>query len=120
MVYLPAVIFPKLSILVLYLRIFTKQTDRIACWAIGGFMIANCVGTMVAGCFICRPLEFLWDRTIPGGHCININAWYRWSSLMNILTDVTMLVLPLPVIWKIQTTKKVKIGLTITFTTGSM
>ncbi|MCJ1465078.1 hypothetical protein MMC07_003694 [Pseudocyphellaria aurata] len=120
MVHFPAVVFPKLSILVLYLRIFTEQTYRIACWAIAVFTIANCVGSMAAGCFICRPLQFLWDETIPGGHCFNVMAWYRWSSFMNILTDVAMLILPLPVIWKIQNTKKVKIGLTITFATGNI
>ncbi|MCJ1467260.1 hypothetical protein MMC07_005884 [Pseudocyphellaria aurata] len=120
MVIFLAVVFPKLSILVLYLRIFTKQTYRIACWTIAVFTIANCAGSMVAGCLICRPLEFLWNRTIPGGHCINVTAWYRWSSLMSILTGVAMLIVPLPAIWKIQTTKKVKIGLTITFATGNI
>ena len=120
MVYLPAVVLPKLAILVLYLRIFTKRQDRIACWVVGAFMIANLVGTMVAGFLMCIPLKFLWNRTIAGGHCININAWYRWSSLMNISTDLVMLVLPLPVVWKIQSSKKIKIGLTFTFATGSM
>ncbi|MCJ1467815.1 hypothetical protein MMC07_006440 [Pseudocyphellaria aurata] len=116
----PAVTFPKLSILLLYLRIFTKRTYRIACWTIAVFTIANCVGSIVAGCLICWPLKFLWDRTIPGGHCIDIMAWYRWSLFMNIVTDVAMLIIPLPVIWKIQNTRKVKIGLTITFATGNI
>lgn len=118
--YLPAVILAKLALLVMYTRIFIKRTDLIACWVVAGLLIANCVGAMIAGFLICVPLKYLWDHTIPGGHCININAWYRWSSLMNILTDVIMLILPLPVIWKIQTSRKVKLGLTITFATGSV
>lgn len=121
LIYLPAVILAKLALLVMYARIFVKRTDLIACWVVAALMIANCVGAMVAGFFICVPLNYLWDRTIPGGgHCINVNAWYRWSSLMNIITDVVMLILPLPVIWKIQISRKVKIGLTITFATGSV
>lgn len=119
MVNMPAVVFPKLAILVLYLRIFTKRRDRIACWIIGALMVANCVGAMGAGFFICIPLEFLWNKTIHGGHCININAWYRWRSVMNVLTDVAMLVLPVPVIWKIQISKTVKIGIIFTLGTGS-
>ncbi|MCJ1423199.1 hypothetical protein MMC29_001081 [Sticta canariensis] len=119
MVYLAAIIFPKLAILVLYLRFFTKRTDRIACWVIGGLMVANCVGCILAGFFICTPLEFLWNRTIPGGHCLDINAWYRWGSLMNIITDVAMLMLPIPVIWKIQISKTVKLGLILIIATGS-
>lgn len=118
--YLPAVILAKLALLVMYTRIFIKRTDLIACWVVAALLIANCVGAMIAGFLICIPLYYLWDHTIPGGHCININAWYRWSSLMNIVTDVVMLILPLPVIWKIQSSMKVKIGLTITFATGSV
>lgn len=38
---------------------------------------------------------------------------------MNILTDVMMLILPIPVIWKIQTSKTVKLGLILTIATGS-
>ena len=120
MAYLPAVVFPKLAIIVMYLRIFTNRLDRIVCWLMGALMIANFVGSMVAGFVVCIPFEFLWDRTIPDGRCINIIACYRWASFMNILTDVVMLILPLPMIWKMQSSKKVKIGPTITFATGSM
>lgn len=120
LVYLAAVVLPKLSILVLYLRIFIKRTDRIACWATAAFLIANWLGATVALFCMCMPLDFLWDKTIPDGHCIDINAGYRWSSLMNIITDVVMLILPLPVIWKIQTSMRLKIGLTLTFALGSM
>ncbi|MCJ1249518.1 hypothetical protein MMC30_006744 [Trapelia coarctata] len=120
MVYLPAVVLPKMAILVLYLRIFITKPYIISCWTLAGLLIANWIGTTVAGFCICFPFEFLWNRSIPGGHCIDINAWYRWSSLMNIITDVIMLVLPLPVIWKIQSSRKVKIGLTITFAMGSL
>lgn len=119
-VYLPAVILTKLALLVMYTRIFIKRTDLIACWVVAALLITNFVEAMIAGFLMCVPLEYLWNRSIPGGHCININAWFRWSSLMNIITDVVMLILPLPVIWKIQTSRRVKIGITITFATGSM
>lgn len=119
MVWQSAIVFPKLAILVLYLRFFTKRRDRIACWVIGVLMVANCVGAILAGFFLCTPLEFLWNRKIPGGHCLDINAWYRWGSLMNIFTDVAMLMLPIPVIWKIQISKPVKIGLILIIATGS-
>ena len=120
MMYLPAVLFPKLAILAIYLRIFTKASHRITCWVLISVLIANYVGTTVAGFFICIPLEYLWNPTIPGGRCFNINAWFRWSSLANIVTDAVMLILPLPMIQKLHTSKKIKMGLYITFATGSM
>ena len=61
-----------------------------------------------------------WDPTIPGGHCIDINADFRSISLLNVLTDIEMLVLPQPLIWTLQITRDQKIELTSTFLTGSL
>ena len=83
-------------------------------------MIANCVGSMIAGFLGCIPLESIWNLELPYRYCMDFEAWYRWSMLMNILTDVVMLILPLPVVWKMQTSTKIKIGLTITLATGSV
>ncbi|SLM36795.1 hypothetical protein LPUS_06482 [Lasallia pustulata] len=119
-IYLSAVLFPKLAILAIYLRIFNKAPYRITCWVLAAVLVANCIATTIAGFLTCVPLEYLWDPTIPGGHCFDINAYFRWASLTNIVTDVVMLILPLPVIWKIHTSRNVKMGLTFTFATGSI
>lgn len=120
LLYLAAVLFAKLAILAMYFRIFTKASDRIACWVLVAVLVASWFANTVAAFLICIPLEYLWNRDIPGGHCFDINSYYRWSSLSNILTDLLMLGLPLPVIWKLHTSRNIKIGLTITFATGSM
>ena len=119
-IYLAAVLFPKLAILAIYLRIFTQKPHKIVCYVVAGLLIANWIGSTVAGFLTCAPFKYLWDKTIPGGYCFDINSYFRWASLVNIITDVIMLILPLPVIWKIQTTTNIKIGLTITFATGSL
>ena len=120
LLYLAAVVFPKIAILAIYLRVFTQPRFRTACYVLATLLVANWIGSTVAGLLICRPLEYLWDQSIAGGHCFDINAWFRWASLVNIVTDVAMLVLPLPVIWQLHTSRNIKFGLTITFTTGSM
>lgn len=111
---------PKLAILLIYLRIFTQRPYRVACYVVGAALIANWVGGTVAAGFMCRPLSYLWNRRIPGGRCFNIDAYFRYATLTNIATDVVMLVLPLPVIWKIQNSTGVKIGLALTFALGSL
>ena len=126
LLYLAAVVFPKLALLAIYLRIFVQPRFRKACYILATLLIANWVGNTVAALLMCKPLQYLWDQTITrdhtltGGHCFHINVWVRWASLINIVTDVAMLVLPLPVIWKLHTSRSVKIGLTITFATGSV
>jgi hypothetical protein len=120
MLYIPAVLFPKLAILSIYLHVFTDSIYRKICWFLAGLLIANCVASAVTGFLICTPLNYFWDRRIPGGHCLNITAYLRWIGVNNIVTDVAMLLLPLPIIRKLQISRNLKIGLTFTFATGSM
>ncbi|THV53502.1 hypothetical protein BGAL_0049g00370 [Botrytis galanthina] len=118
-VYLVAVVFPKLAILSLYLRIFTLRYYRNLCYILGVIIVTNCIANVIAGCLECIPIEFLWDKTIEGGRCFNIDVYFRWASFVNIVTDCVMLVLPIPVVWKLQTSKEVRTGLVMTFTIGS-
>jgi hypothetical protein len=45
---------------------------------------------------------------------------FRYGSIPNIVTDVMMLILPMPLIWSLHVSPKVKIGLLVTFLLGSM
>lgn len=118
-VYVLAVTLPKLAILSLYFKIFTQKTHRLICYTIAGILLASAFANIIAGALECVPIAKFWDKSLKG-HCINANAYFRWASLPNIITDIAMLALPLPVIWRLQTSRNVKIGLTITFITGSM
>ena len=119
-IYLAAAILPKLAILSMYLRIFTARSYRMSVYILAAVLIMTFLAGGLTGSLGCQPLAFFWDPTIPGGHCININAFFRWISLPNILTDIAMLVLPQPLIWTLQVTRNQKIGLTLTFLTGSV
>ena len=118
--YLIAVTLPKLCVLSVYLRIFTTKSYRRAVYILAAIITLNAVAGCLTGTLACQPLNYTWDKTIPGGHCININAFYRWISLPNILTDLAMLILPIPLVWSLHTSTSRKIGLTITFLTGSL
>lgn len=83
-------------------------------------IIATGIVCPIISLTLCRPFKFNWDRTLPGGSCYNEAAFYAWGSLPNILTDIAILIIPLPVIWKLQTSKNMKIGLILTFLTASM
>ena len=114
------VAIPKLAILALYLRLFTLKPYRIAVYALAVIVLTTGIVCPVMSLNLCRPFEFNWDRTIPGGSCWDENAFYRWGSLPNILTDVVMLILPMPIVWNLHISKRLKLGLTITFLTGSV
>ncbi|KAF2190025.1 hypothetical protein K469DRAFT_448133, partial [Zopfia rhizophila CBS 207.26] len=125
LLYYPGVALPKLSILALYFRVFGNLQNPIPrkiCWFTGALIVGNCIGNMVPAFLICRPLNYVWNKNLEGGGTcdIQVSVWWRWSSLVNIITDVIMLALPVPAILKLQAPKKVKAGLAATFITGSI
>ena len=81
------------------------------------------VATVLAG-FIANliPLEYSWRDMLEAGGacCFKLQLFWSLISLPNIITDLIMLALPVPVICKIQLSWKDKVGLFFTFATGSM
>ncbi|MCJ1438932.1 hypothetical protein MMC27_008322 [Xylographa pallens] len=118
--YIISVTLPKLCILALYLRIFTTKSYRWAAYGIAGVLILNLITNIILSSLLCQPYAFNWDKTILGGSCIDLIAVYRWVSIPNLVTDMAILALPLPIIWRLHTNRRQKIGLTITFLTGSL
>ncbi|KAF1992967.1 hypothetical protein P154DRAFT_451456 [Amniculicola lignicola CBS 123094] len=119
-VYVAACLFPKLTILALYLRLFTNRTVRIGAWIVIGVCIAHAFANIVASFTICRPFEYKWNKTIPGGRCSNPMASYRFVSLPHILTDIAIFLLPWSSLYHLMISKKQKLGLCLTFLIGSL
>ncbi|CAI7651321.1 unnamed protein product [Penicillium manginii] len=120
-IYSAACAMPRMMLLTLYLRIFRpSKAHRIACYALISIVCSYAVAVFFVGGFVCIPLAYMWDKTIPGGNCINIPSFYRWGTLPNIIIDFFMLILPLPTVWKLQAPRHIKIGLALTLMTGSM
>ena len=86
-----------------------------------GVLVATAVATFIANLIECVPLESAWDvKVVAGAYCFNLQLFWLLISLPNIITDIVILVLPVPVICKIQLSQKDEIGLILTFATGSM
>ena len=119
--YAPVVTFPKLVILAIYLRIFVDKPSRIVCYIVAIITIFACVINIPLSIWQCSPPAFVWDKTIEGGYCaVNVQGHLIWGSFPNIVTDLVILILPLPVIWRLHTSSRIKARLTITFLVGSV
>ena len=118
--YLLALLGYKMSIMFMYLRIFdVDQLFRYCTWAVMfvtfGYLFSN-IWTQIFGCW---PVAKSWTPDLPG-HCILIlKADYGYGSL-NIITDLLIFVLPLPMIWRLQLSPRDKLGVSVIFVTGSM
>lgn len=86
-------------------------------WVVGIFVWAWVICITFLFIFICVPVQKLWYPQIPG-RCINqVGTWIS-NALSTILTDLIILLLPLPQIWKLQLRKTEKMGLTLAFSLG--
>ena len=109
----------KLSILFFVRRIFPLPAIRTASLAIGAVVVAHGLSMLIVAIFQCEPVPRAWDMTIPG-RCIDQLAWARYISVPNIATDAALLALPLPAIWRMQTSVGKRVGLSLIFATGSL
>ncbi|KAH6604495.1 putative PTH11-type G-protein coupled receptor protein [Trichoderma cornu-damae] len=107
----------KVSLLLMYYRIFHVPYFKKMAWFVGGLVMAWVICITFLFIFICVPVQKLWYPEIPG-HCINqVGTWIANAS-STIITDLAILILPIPQIWKLQLRKTEKIGLTFAFGLG--
>ncbi|KAI0970237.1 hypothetical protein F4678DRAFT_436200 [Xylaria arbuscula] len=74
-----------------------------------GWALQNAVGVVL----ICRPLEYEFDKTIPGGHCVDIEAYYYATHIIIFTLDAILTILPMPTLWRLQMHTKKKLTVTV-------
>ncbi|KAL5358394.1 putative plasma membrane protein Pth11-like protein [Aspergillus floccosus] len=109
----------KISILLLYLRLFVQRWVRVTCWTWIGIIVAFTTGTVVSSIAQCSPIQYAFDKTItPRGACINLTAFWYANAVFNITSDLVLIALPVPVISNLQLPLKSKIALCGIFAMG--
>lgn len=113
----------KLAILLFYLRLFgSRQGFRKILYATGALTISCCIGLTFPAIFRCTPVSaaFSLDALYQDHHCINANAYLISTSVVNVLLDVWILVLPLFIIWTLQLSPRQKYELSGVFLLGAL
>ncbi|KAI1807881.1 hypothetical protein F4811DRAFT_503530 [Daldinia bambusicola] len=73
-----------------------------------GFIVVN---------LSCTPHKKIWDQTVPGT-CFDRKAVDVSSASINIASHILILILPHPVIWKLNMTARKKINVSLVFAIG--
>ena len=105
----------QVSILFFYLRIFSIKTwFRTAAIALIVVIALYFVSVLVAQFLTCRPLKKFFNPMDPTitGKCFNQKAFCGASGLIHVVIDLAILLLPIPVIWNLQTSRANKALLT--------
>ncbi|KAI0393643.1 hypothetical protein F5Y17DRAFT_458652 [Xylariaceae sp. FL0594] len=109
----------KVGILLFYWRVFQKTPSfRIAAIAVGFFSTGIFLSNFFSFTFQCYPVQKFWQpKTV--GSCINQNAFYLGSAIINVFGDIAVLSLPLPIIWGLQASRSKKWSLSFLFLLGA-
>ena len=100
LLYIPSLFFSKLPTLVLLNVISPLARFRKLLIAAALLVLAWAVSSEFASAFQCRP-SHTWD--FVGGHCINRIAFYTYFEVMNGFTDVLLVLLPIVLLGRVNT-----------------
>lgn len=119
-IYAAGATFPKICILLMYLNIFVERKVRIETKIAIAVVVTHWIVIgIIVPLTICQPLVYKWNKSIPG-QCADTTAAYRWVSVLNIVTDLVILILPISTLYHLQTTRSRNIGIALTFLTGEL
>ncbi|KAL5386659.1 hypothetical protein DPSP01_004023 [Paraphaeosphaeria sporulosa] len=112
-----ALVFVKLGILAFYHRVFVVPLFRKVVIATTAFVIAWGIGITVTLILACRPIEAFWDTSVKAT-CLDLVHFTYFTNITNMVTDVWIFLMPVPVIWHLQLQTKKKLLLCFIFSIG--
>ena len=119
MIYDISISLPKISVLLFYARVFTTQERvfRYALWFTHFLVIGWLLSIVLFTSLLCDPVEKQWKPTIPGYCHPNTEAWLA-SAIPSVVIDLILLLLPLPMLWRLQMKKSRKFLIMAVFICG--
>ena len=73
---------------------------RLACTVIQVFLVIWYLAFQLTAIFQCFPIQNYWLHG-PGGYCIHFIPFYTALAATNVVTDIIILILPMPQIYKV-------------------
>lgn len=117
--YNAAITAVKLSILLLYRRLFPSPRFKIALYAIGGFVFCCGLTMNLLVVFQCTRINASWNLTVQG-QCIHLNTAFIVFGSLNALTDIIAVASPMPFLWRLHADKTRKVQLIGIFLLGGL
>lgn len=107
----------KLTFLLQYNRVLAAHKMQKVMWILGALIMTWAIAQIFLAIFPCMPAQKFWDTDIPGKCRPDQPFWYI-NAAGNIVTDLVILALPLPVLSALQLRKKQKYFLLGIFSLG--
>ncbi|KAJ5726205.1 uncharacterized protein N7483_007562 [Penicillium malachiteum] len=119
-IYLPALAFAKLAVLMLYYRLL----QSVPVWRYILYSIAAAISTystalVFALIFACHPIPAGWSLSNPSA-CIHRTGLHLGTAIANTASDVVLIMIPIKVMWGMHLPLLQKIGALIIFGIGCL
>ncbi|KAI2602567.1 hypothetical protein GGR54DRAFT_644910 [Hypoxylon sp. NC1633] len=108
----------RISIIHLFSKIFIVQSFYIMARATYLLIILWALATILSAFLICRPFAFTWDKTIEGGTCGNAMVSWIVTGVLNMVSDVIILIMPMPYLLGLELALPKRLILAATFGIG--
>jgi hypothetical protein len=111
--------FSKMALALFYRRLSPQRWWRWSVYSVLFLVAGYNLAIMLVIIFGCTPFEKSWDFTILEGSCVNRPAVYICTAILGIASNLILLVMPLPMILRLQMPRRQKAGLVVLFVIGS-
>ncbi|KAL9064748.1 MAG: hypothetical protein Q9161_008677 [Pseudevernia consocians] len=115
------ILMVKISILLMYRRIFDTEAFKKATWVVGVACVAWAIAAVLCLVFQCHPFSGLWNpEDTFTSKCINLQSYYRAVASSNMALDIIILCMPLYMVWRLKLEASQKLMLSGIFALGGL
>lgn len=108
----------KMSVLFFYCKVFAVTAISIVSKITMVFVALLGTSGFLSTMLVCHPFAYNWDLELPGGYCGNQSAVFAAFAIMNLITDLVVLTLPIKILLGLRSPLWKKVSLLATFTVG--
>ncbi|KAJ5225621.1 hypothetical protein N7468_006846 [Penicillium chermesinum] len=108
--YCPMALSVKIALLAILTRIFSPYRGKV--WFIYILLACLCcyyLAALIVKIRICDPIPMYWLGPLPGGSCLDQRAALIADSVISMVSDTIILILPLPLTWSLQMSRNRKL-----------
>lgn len=121
LLYVVTILAAKMTILLQLNHIFVTSRKSIRFYLVQLLIWSNILWYIIAFfllAFQCSPIARIWNPLIPG-HCIvDFYPLTFVNAILNVVSDIAMLIMPILWAWKLQMGWRRKLGVSLIFASG--
>ncbi|KAF7183475.1 hypothetical protein CNMCM7691_003674 [Aspergillus felis] len=107
--YCPMALFVKIALLSIIIRIFAPYRSKILfIYILLGCLCVYYIIAEIVKIRMCDPIPSYWEGT-PGRKCLDQSAALLADSVISVISDLIILILPLPLTWSLQMSRNKKL-----------